>query len=1013
MIKKFLYPFILLFTFAGLMPVAHGSGSSIPEKDTANTRDCLAGFLHYQIPDEPLQIKFIDNSQGNITSWEWDFGDGTYSNWQNPLHTFLQEGTYSVCLTVTDFFSGCTDTYCEPIYVGEEQQFYAFFDYYINPQNPLNYQFLDLSLGDIDTWEWDFGDGTSSFLSDPNHIFSEPGEYEVCLKVEDKQTNHFDIFCDIVYVETTPDCQADFNVTQHPVIPLFFHFQNTSLGGYNWWVWDFGDGTISYEAAPTHTFPEKGIYQVCLEIYNGANQCNDWYCTAVNATGAGICHADFTYELQAPNPLSAQFTDQSVGETDFWLWDFGDGTTAYNQNPLHTYEAEGTYKTCLLITNGATGCYDSICDYVQVFEAPDCEALFEYEYVQNDSMSVQFTDLSFGMNSEWLWDFGDGNTSTLQNPVHTFSHEDSFEICLTVSSIWGPCQDTFCDTVIIDVAPACHALFDFEQNPGNLLEFNFSDASIGTIESWEWNFGDGTASDLQNPVHTYTSDGEFVVCLTIYDDWGPCEDTFCDTIFIELPQLCEADFEFTNEGENTFEFIFTDTSLGNIDAWEWDFGNGFTSEEQNPIHVYADTGNFEVCLSVFNLDSLLFCNSTICHNLTVHAPTLTCQAAFQAEVDMGVNKPNLYHFIDVSEGSPDEWLWDFGDGNFSYQQHPNHQYTEGGTYEVSLTIIAHNAWGENCEDEISQQILTPEYFDFGGMIFAGDFPINNPNHSGDTARVSLYRKIDNELLPIDTTNFTQNGYYYYLNMLAGKYLIKFNLTENSSNTMGYFPTYFGDQLLWENAQLLNIADSNNYTAHIYLNEIPTATSNGIGMIEGSVVANEAMFYGDGAQHDTEILLFDDNGNPVSYTYSDNLGSFTFIDLQLGTYNLMAESTGMLTNPYTITLTEANPNAHGIELELYENITGISESEINNTSFKFYPNPVGETLHVLISESRSEEFQLRIYDLVGQLLYSQDVRSVQSSKLVNIPMNKFTPGVYLIEVNTLNTAMYNTFKIIKK
>jgi hypothetical protein len=160
-------------------------------------------------------------------------------------------------------------------------------------------------------------------------------------------------------------------------------------------------------------------------------------------------------------------------------------------------------------------------------------------------------------------------------------------------------------------------------------------------------------------------------------------------------------------------------------------------------------------------------------------------------------------------------------------------------------------------------------------------------------------------------------------------------------------------------------------------------------------------------------LFDDNGNPVSYTYSDNLGSFTFIDLQLGTYNLMAESTGMLTNPYTITLTEANPNAHGIELELYENITEISESEINNTSFKFYPNPVGETLHVLISESRSEEFQLRIYDLVGQLLYSQDVRSVQSSKLANIPMNKFTPGVYLIEVNTLNSAMYNTFKIIKK
>jgi PKD repeat protein len=628
-------------------------------------------------------------------------------------------------------------------------------------------------------------------------------------------------------------------------------------------------------------------------------------------------------------------------------------------------------------------------------------------------MSVQFSDLSYGMNSEWLWDFGDGNTSDLQNPVHTYTYEDSFNVCLTVSSIWGPCQDTFCDTVIIDVAPACQALFQFEQNPDNLLEFTFSDTSTGTIESWEWDFGDGTTSDLQNPLHTYTSDGEFVVCLTIFDDWGPCEDTFCDTIFIELPELCEADFEFSNVGENPFEFEFIDNSVGHINAWEWDFGDGFTSDEQNPAHVYADTGSYGVCLSVYKLDSLLFCNSTICYNIIVHAPAPTCQADFRAEVDMGVNKPNLYHFVDVSQGEPNEWSWDFGDGNSSYEQNPSHQYADGGTYEVSLKITVYNIWGEYCEDEISQQIITPEYFDFGGMIFAGDFPINNPNHSGDTARVSLFRKTDNNLIAIDTTHFTQNGYYYYMNMLSGKYLLKFNLTEYSSNSMSYFPTYCGNHLQWENAVPLKIADSNNYAAHIYLYEMPAATNTGIGMIKGSVVANESRFFGDGPQHDTEILLFNESGNPVLYTYSDNLGGFTFDDLPLGTYTLIAESTGMLTDPYTITLTDDNPSIHGVELELYENVTEISEGEVNKTSFKFFPNPVGETLHVLISESNNLDFRLRIYDLAGQLLHSQNVHSVQSSKLVSVPMNKLKPGVYLVEVNALNSAVHSTFKVIKK
>lgn len=1017
MVKKYIYTIILLFALIGLKPLTLSSGNFVQNRDTIAPQDsCLADFTHHQVPNQPLQIKFIDNSFGNISLWHWDFDDGTISSLQSPTHTFPYEGTYNVCLTITYFLSGCTDTYCEPLFVGDRMQFYAFFDYHKNHVTPLNYQFIDLSTGNIDTWQWDFGDGTGSYLSNPEHTYSEPGEYLVCLWVEDRQGIFFDIYCDNIYIETQPNCQALFEYTKDSLNPLTFQFENTSLGAYQFWLWKFGDGAQSTEVAPTHTYADKGIYLVCLEIYksNGGYQCYDWYCTEVNAIGySSPCNADFSYELQPPNPLSVQFFSQSQGEADFWFWDFGDGNTSYEQNPAHTYLEEGTFDTHLIIVNNSSGCYDSTYQNVEVFEAPDCEALFEFDYIQSDSMSVQFTDLSYGMISEWYWDFGDGNTSTLQNPVHTYLYEDSFTVCLTASSIWGPCQDTFCDTVLIDVSPVCAADFEFMQNPDNLFEFSFYDLSAGDIESWEWDFGDGTTSDEQNPVHTYTDEGEFVICLTIYDDWGPCEDTYCDTIFIEVPQLCNADFEFDQSEENPFEYIFTDLSTGIINTWEWDFGDGNSSSLQNPTHIYSDTGAYEVCLLVYNIDSLLFCNSTNCYDVVVSIPSPSCEAAFEAEVDQGVNKPNLYHFQDISLGGPDEWNWDFGDGNTSAQQNPDHQYTDGGVYEVTLTIIKQNPWGGDCEDSETIQLITPQYFDFGGMVFAGEFPINNPEHTGDTARVFLYRKINNDLIPVDTTFFTQYGYFYYLNMLSGNYLLKFNLTLNSNNAQSYFPTYFGDRLFWDEAQVLSIADSNNYAVHVHLHEMPEITFGGIGKIEGFVVLTASRFFGDGPQQDTEILLFDTNGDPYHYTYSNDNGNFIFEDLPLGTYTLIAESAGLLTESYTVTLTNSNPTISDVQLELFEIINTIGSNKINKATFKFFPNPVGETLSLLIDEATSKRYHLRIYDLLGQLMHSEEIILGQSSKLVNIPMGYLNPGVYLAEIISLPNQKHNTFKIIKK
>ena len=1009
---------ILLFFSALFSMVSYGSGlgnfSGNPE--TVSSRDSLmADFVYYQFPEDPLKIKFIDNSTGNIVAWKWDFDDGTTSSLQNPVHIFPEEGTYTVCLTVTDFFTGTTDTYCELIQVMNPSQFYSYFDFYKNPVNPMNIQFVDLSKGNISSWEWDFGDGESSYESNPEHIYTAPGTYWVFLSIKDQTGTFYDFYLDEVYINEFPPVLAKFDYEQNSTNPLEFQFSNTSVGGtIDFIFWDFGDGTISSSLNPLHVYENKGTYLVCIEVSFNSGQYYDWYCTKVNATGTIPCHADFKFELQPPDPLTVQFTGESLGDIDFWFWDFGDGTRSYEANPFHIYSEAGTYPTYLVIVNNASGCYDSIQKYVDVFIPPQCEALFDYEYLQSDSMTVQFTDLSLGIISGWFWDFGDGTTSTLQNPAHTFSEEGAYNVCLTVSSLWGPCQDTLCDTVTIDITPNCHAGFEFSPNPENPLEISFFDTSTGNIESWQWDFGDGSFSVEQNPTHTFSDTGEYHVCLTVFDNYGPCQDTWCDIINIEVPQLCNADFDFEQSEENPFEFSFTDLSTGIANAWDWNFGDGGFSNLQNPVHIFADTGAYEVCLTVYHTDSLLYCNSTFCTGLTVSVPQLDCDAAFVANVDIGVNKPNLYHFNDLSTGNPDLWLWDFGDGNASTEQNPDYQYADGGTYNVTLKITKLNPWGDDCEDTETIQITTPEYYDVGGMVFAGLFPINNPENTGDTAMIYLFRKINDNIIPLDTSFFTEYGYFYYFNMLSGDYLMKCILTTQSTNAPNYFPTYYGDELYWEDAQILKVADSNNYSANIILKEVPDASIGGTGKIEGVVIMSASCFPGDGPLEDAEIILYDNDNIPIRYTFSNQNGLFTFEDLAFGQYTLVAESTGLLTDPYSVILSEDNPVVENIELYLCENITGIEENEnYEGFDFSYYPNPVEKTLNILIGSNNKQYLQFNIYNLLGQTVYQKKIGLNSNSKLITVGMQELHRGIYIAEMIAFPGKILTTFKIIKK
>jgi len=217
------------------------------------------------------------------------------------------------------------------------------------------------------------------------------------------------------------------------------------------------------------------------------------------------------------------------------------------------------------------------------------------------SHAVQFIDKSLGDIVSWLWDFGDGNTGTDQNPTHQYTANGQYDVTLTVTDSGGN-QDTKTITNCVTVANDPGASFVASTTAEHIntnIQFTDQSTSSGTITAWQWDFGDGTTSTNQNPVHQYTTSGLYTVSLTVTDEYGSDTMTRTNYIAIDVPPMAE----FTSDTQSAFlneNITFTDqsTSYGTISSWQWNFGDGTTSTAQNPVHSYSATGNYTISLTV-------------------------------------------------------------------------------------------------------------------------------------------------------------------------------------------------------------------------------------------------------------------------------------------------------------------------------------------------------------------------------------------------------------------------------
>ncbi len=316
--------------------------------------------------------------------------------------------------------------------------------------------------------------------------------------------------------------------------------------------------------------------------------------------------ADFVANVTVgPIPLAVQFTGISSQSVSGWSWSFGDGTFSREQNPVHVYRRAGAYTVRLVVTEGRRTGQVVKSHYIRAFDPNALRANFTSNVTGGPApLTVRFTDTSTGSPLRWSWQFGDGTSSSEQNPVHTYARAGRYTVVLKVE------RDLPQNAKRTDVKVAVQLIkvtdpnrpvpsFTVNQTRDTLpLAVQFTDTSTGPIVRYQWRFGDGATSTDRNPVHVYTRAGTYTVRLTT---WSATSSAFVEKkkliTVLPLPRP-----QFTSNvtaGPAPLAVQFRDTTSG-IDArsWSWSFGDGKTSNEQNPVHVFSRAGSYRVTLTI-------------------------------------------------------------------------------------------------------------------------------------------------------------------------------------------------------------------------------------------------------------------------------------------------------------------------------------------------------------------------------------------------------------------------------
>jgi len=615
-------------------------------------------------------------------TYYWDFGDGSSSTTSNPVHTYSNPGTYSVSLVATNS-GGCSRLFIKPSYITILPKPTTGFTATNNNSctAPVTVSFSNSTTG-ATGYLWQFGDGDTSTLANPNHTYLSTGSFSVRL-ISTSAGGCKDTLLIPAYVNIgtlvagfTPSTTS--TCTNNGVV-----FTNTTTPGGGGSTWYFGDGSTSTQISPVHAYATAGTYTVKLVVHY--NNCSDSVTHSVTVTTGPSSQFTASPVQGCAAPFTTNFTNNSTGATSF-LWLFGDGGSLTSANPSHTYNSFGNY-TVTLITTSSNGCHDTMVKPAYVVVQPTAVNIQGNTFLGCAPGSGTFTanvTSAFPVTS-YNWNFGDGNTGTGATVSHTYSGSGTYILKVIVTNAAG-CVDSGTATVIVGTKPVA----SFTSAPdtvclGSII--HFISTSTGGL-NYLWYYGDGSLpSGGSNPYYAYNVPGIFTVKLVVENNG--CFDTIIkpNLITVMPPQ---ANFLYTYPCNNRTQITFTNISVGGT-SFTWNFGDGTSSTAANPgTHTYPGFGSYLVTLTATS--SITGCTHSYTQALIIHNPS---PIFFATDTSICNNKSTFFYVPDQTYAS---YHWDFGDGTTGLSYAITKLYTANGRYTIKL--VATDSAG--CKDSLTR-----------------------------------------------------------------------------------------------------------------------------------------------------------------------------------------------------------------------------------------------------------------------------------------------------------------------
>jgi PKD repeat protein len=547
----------------------------------------------------PLTISFT-NTTGGSPSYSWDFGDGGTSATGSPTHTYTATGTYTVTLIATQ--GNCADTLVRTGYIN------------IATTPTASFSTANVCLGDpviftnastgngspITSYSWDFGDGSPlSTAVSPTYNYAGAGTFAVTLTVGNGSCSD--------------DTSLSVTISPAPVVafsasalsgcaPLSVNFSNSTTGSPSY-AWTFGDGGSSSAASPSHIFSAYGNFNVQLIATQGS--CADTGSLTIRVSPAPLAAFSTANVCQGDSVRITNASTYPGSAASSVTWDFGDGGSSNQNAPAHFYNTAGTYTVLLDISNAA-GCSDTASAQVVVNPAPTVQYSAS---TQNgcDRLTVDFLNATTGAVS-YSWLFGDGGSSSLSQPSHTYTVPGTYTVVQTATSDSG-CTASRAAINLITVRPTPQASFTASSH--SICKdacVAYTGQASAPVNSWSWSFAGGqpATAAVQSPAAVcYAVAGNYSVTLIVSD--GFCSDTLVQDNYLtvaDCSQLPVADFRSSDTAICAGDCIdFVSLSL-NATAWDWSFQGATTgsSTAESPTGIcYTNPGVYPVRLIVQNI----------------------------------------------------------------------------------------------------------------------------------------------------------------------------------------------------------------------------------------------------------------------------------------------------------------------------------------------------------------------------------------------------------------------------